>query len=44
MSWHLDDVTAQLEQLTAESELPARPDDARVNDFLVAAYEQDWAR
>jgi len=40
----LDDVTAQLEQLTAESELPARPNDARVNDFLVAAYEQTWAR
>ena len=40
----LDDVTAQLEQLTAESALPPRADEARIDRFLVAAYERAWSR
>jgi len=40
----LDDVTERLERLTAESELPQRADEARVDRFLVAAYERAWSR
>ncbi|MEY2515858.1 MAG: uncharacterized protein QOJ89_3216 [bacterium] len=40
----LDDVTAQLERLVAASDLPERPDHARVDRFLVAAYERAWSR
>jgi hypothetical protein len=38
----LDDVTAQLEGLNADSDLPPRPDPARIDEFLVAAYQQQW--
>jgi predicted nucleotidyltransferase len=38
----LDDVTAQLEALNAGSDLPPRPDHARIDEFLVAAYQQQW--
>ena len=38
----LDDVTARLERLTAESELPAFADAARVDSFLVEAYRDAW--
>jgi len=40
----LDDVTGLLEQLTAESALPPRADQASVDRFLVAAYERAWSR
>ena len=40
----LDDVTERLERLTAESELPQRADEARVDRFLIAAYERAWSR
>ncbi|MDP1850751.1 MAG: nucleotidyltransferase domain-containing protein [Solirubrobacteraceae bacterium] len=38
----LDDVTARLEQLTAESGLPAFADAERVDRFLVDAYREAW--
>lgn len=38
----LDDVTARLERLSAESVLPARADQARVDRFLVDAYRAAW--
>ena len=40
----LDDVTGLLEQLTAESALPPRADQASIDRFLVAAYERAWSR
>ena len=39
----LDDVTAQLERLVVQSQLPARPDDSRVNRFLIEAHERAWS-
>jgi predicted nucleotidyltransferase len=38
----LDDVTVRLERLSAESELPALADQARVDRFLVEAYREAW--
>ena len=38
----LDDVTAHLERLVADSELPPRPDEARIDRFLIETYEQAW--
>jgi len=40
----LDDVTLQLQGLLAGSRLPAIPDHATVDRFLVAAYERAWSR
>lgn len=40
----IDAVTARLEALTAGGGLPDRPDAARVDAFLVSAYERAWAR
>ena len=39
----LDDVTARLERLAADNQLPARADEARVNRFLIAAYQRAWS-
>jgi len=39
----IDDATEELERLTAETELPGRPDEDRVNQFLITAYQQNWA-
>lgn len=38
----LDDVTARLERLSAESGLPALADQASVDGFLVEAYREAW--
>jgi len=39
----LDDVTARLQRLIADSELPPRADEARVDRFLITAYERAWS-
>lgn len=40
----LDDVTAQLERLVADGALPARPDEARIDRFLIDTHERAWDR
>jgi predicted nucleotidyltransferase len=40
----LDAVTARLESLVADSQLPRRADEDRVNRFLITAYQRAWSQ